>query len=171
MSKSVRLVVQRVSRARLLLDNQSEYAEIENGCVIFVVFMSDVTLEAVEKAATALCRARLFTPPGQGIGTGGSSVAVSGGSPPTSLAEMPAPFDVLIVPQASMGGTLRGKGLQYHGLVAKEHGAEMYHAFAGAVRALCETSEGKRCINGTYGNRQGFEMATDGPHTYWLELP
>jgi D-Tyr-tRNAtyr deacylase len=102
-------------------------------------------------------------------------------------------FSIMIVPQASMGGTLKGKAVQYHDNVHKDRGLDLYNAFSDTVRSLAFSQsnsrpsgkqtnefgneqaivgeEARKIIVGTYGNRQGFSMNSDGPHTYVFELP
>lgn len=85
------------------------------------------------------------------------------------------PGDVLIIPQATLGGKLKGKKMQYHANIEKEKGLELYSRFV----TLCEKelSASTRCAeagvhvkHGTYGNRQVLKLDTNGPYTHLIEF-
>ena len=85
------------------------------------------------------------------------------------------PGDVLIIPQATLGGTLKGKLMQYHRNINKEEGSLLYSKFV----QMCQESMGKsdKCREtqtvvhaGTYGNRQVFSTRTNGPYSHILEF-
>ena len=97
--------------------------------------------------------------------------------------------DVLVVPQATLGAKLKGKGrgnnsLQYHGNVDKADGERLFAAFCAALKSLVEEndagevpesqgsqgSQGPRVVGGVYGARQRLTMDTDGPYTHILQL-
>jgi D-tyrosyl-tRNA(Tyr) deacylase len=97
-----------------------------------------------------------------------------------SILELPG--DVLIVPQATLGGRVKGRVVQYHGNVDKSVGESLYNAFV----ETCEREVSENCGNtdkqisqtvvspvvkhGTYGNRQVLSLNTNGPYTHQLEF-
>uniref|UniRef100_A0A8C2E9S8 Protein O-mannosyl-transferase 2 n=1 Tax=Cyprinus carpio TaxID=7962 RepID=A0A8C2E9S8_CYPCA len=75
----------------------------------------------------------------------------------TSVLQLPG--SVLIVPQATLGGKPKGKGMQYHGNIGKDEGLKLYDSFVShcqnelsaytsAVRhrKTCKTNEGAECL-------------------------
>ncbi|KAM4666082.1 D-aminoacyl-tRNA deacylase 2 isoform 2-T2 [Amazona ochrocephala] len=83
--------------------------------------------------------------------------------------------NVLIIPQATLGGKLKGKKMQYHANIEKEKGLELYSQFV----TLCEkelsastrcAEAGVRVKHGTYGNRQVLKLDTNGPYTHLIEF-
>jgi D-Tyr-tRNAtyr deacylase len=86
-----------------------------------------------------------------------------------SILELPG--DVLIIPQATLGGTLKGKLMQYHRNIDKEEGKRLYQEF---VQSCIETVNGNNSNasvqSGTYGNRQVFSTVTNGPYTHMIEF-
>ncbi|NXT02775.1 DTD2 deacylase, partial [Jacana jacana] len=90
-----------------------------------------------------------------------------------SVLELPG--DVLIIPQATLGGKPKGKKMQYHANIEKEKGLELYSQLV----ALCEeelaasakcVEAGVRVKSGTYGNRQVLKLDTNGPYTHLIEF-
>lgn len=81
-------------------------------------------------------------------------------------------FDLLIIPQATLGGKLKGTAAQYHGLVSKDLGSDLYHSFVSAIREFKDPKKswaGKvEC--GIYGARQILKMDTNGPFTHLFEF-
>ncbi|KAG7232993.1 hypothetical protein INR49_007880 [Caranx melampygus] len=82
-----------------------------------------------------------------------------------------APRQLLIVPQATLGGKNKGRAMQYHNNISKEDGLRLYSAFV----ALCEKElsgvEGDVTVkHGTYGNRQVLKLDTNGPYTHLMEF-
>lgn len=85
--------------------------------------------------------------------------------------------DVLIVPQATLGGTLKGKRMQYHKNIDKDAGRDLYEQFvrlcSEAVSKHNEKGNGSRevrVLHGTYGNRQVLKIDTNGPYTHMIEF-
>ncbi|XP_064004588.1 D-aminoacyl-tRNA deacylase 2 isoform X2 [Pogoniulus pusillus] len=83
--------------------------------------------------------------------------------------------DVLIIPQATLGGKPKGRKMQYHANIEKEKGLELYSQFV----TLCEKelAGNARCMeagvlvkHGTYGNRQVLKLDTNGPYTHLIEF-
>ncbi|XP_042669984.1 D-aminoacyl-tRNA deacylase 2 isoform X2 [Centrocercus urophasianus] len=83
--------------------------------------------------------------------------------------------NVLIIPQATLGGKLKGRKMQYHANIEKEKGMELYSQFV----TLCEKqlAANAKCMeagvlvkHGTYGNRQVLKLDTNGPYTHLVEF-
>ena len=133
--------------------------QIGAGLVVFVCFQSGCDEAAARRAAAAAVSARLSESPSEC-----RRVAVSA-----------LPGDLLVVPQASLGGQLRGRQFQYHGNVSKADGARLYRAF---VEAVCEAARagagwqeaGRRVRCGRYGARQVLSAVTNGPYSHLIEM-
>ncbi|XP_045143584.1 D-aminoacyl-tRNA deacylase 2 [Echinops telfairi] len=85
------------------------------------------------------------------------------------------PGNILIVPQATLGGKVKGRNVQYHSNAGKEEGLELYSQFV----TLCEQelAANSKCAearvvveHGTYGNKQVLKLDTDGPYTHLIEF-
>ena len=90
-------------------------------------------------------------------------------------------LDLMLVPQATLGGKLKGKALQYHANISKQEGAELYHSLVMAIR---QTTQGNsaggsehqssgnigKVVCGTFGNQQVLEMSSLGPYTHYFEI-
>lgn len=85
------------------------------------------------------------------------------------------PGNVLIIPQATLGGRLKGRRMQYHSNIEKERGMALYSLLV----ALCEreltsaakcAESGAALKHGTYGNRQVLKVDTNGPFTHLIEF-
>ncbi|XP_067390491.1 D-aminoacyl-tRNA deacylase 2 isoform X3 [Emydura macquarii macquarii] len=83
--------------------------------------------------------------------------------------------NLLIIPQATLGGRLKGRNMQYHSNIEKEKGMELYSNFV----MLCEKelAANTKCAEagvvvkyGTYGNRQVLKLDTNGPFTHMIEF-
>ena len=82
------------------------------------------------------------------------------------------PGDMLIIPQATLGGNMKGKCMQYHKNIAKEEGLKLYTRFTSICRNTVEqNNQGSNVVkNGTYGNRQVLSTITNGPFTHLVEF-
>jgi len=83
--------------------------------------------------------------------------------------------DVLIVPQASLAAKLKQKTLQYHGLIEKTKGGELYKMFVDLWTQTVENNNQSLGLSGsvkfgTYGNRQGLKVISNGPNTLHFEF-
>lgn len=78
---------------------------------------------------------------------------------------------VLVVPQATLAGTLKGKTPQYHAQIDKERGAALYATLCDEFRRQLHALDADaRCLCGTYGNRQALDFASAGPSTHVFEF-
>ena len=92
-----------------------------------------------------------------------------GDSKLVSILELPG--DILIVPQATLGGRVKGRGMQYHGNIDKQTGSQLYEQFVGRCReAVHQTAEQCAVHCGTYGNRQVLSIVTNGPYSHVVDL-
>lgn len=191
---SVRLVLQGVDQVSLLVDNESKYVRAGRGVLIYVAFLKDgevdnVSEAQIEKAVHTLLHTKIFTHlcPERMV-TG-----------PQALCDHPH-VDLVIVPQASLGGKAKGTGVQFHQLLDKDKSQKAYETFCHLMRIgrgvdeetvdrngvklpavaaarpdiVAQDSnwikyEG-RVLSGTFGNRQGLKMESDGPFTHYLEI-
>lgn len=88
-----------------------------------------------------------------------------------SLLELPG--NLLIIPQATLGGKAKGRVMQYHKNINKEDGLRLYATFV----SLCEkelasaaAEAGVTVKHGTYGNRQVLNLDTNGPYTHLMDF-
>nr|DBA14097.1 TPA: hypothetical protein GDO54_005112 [Pyxicephalus adspersus] len=85
------------------------------------------------------------------------------------------PGDVLIVPQATLGGKAKGRSMQYHANADKVLGMELFAQFISQCQQELEShpswvEAGAVLHHGTYGNRQVLQLDTNGPYTHLLEF-
>ncbi len=157
-----RLVFQRCTKAKLQLKEQSEdeppeYAVINTGLIVYIAFLAEVPDEKLQKIAKTICHTKVCEGNGKSV----------------SLAELPG--DLLLVPHFCLGGRLKGKQFQYHGLVAKEK-AELYFkslfSECQKLLSLNENWKSSACqaLAGTYGIRQVLSYESNGPFTHIVEL-
>ena len=86
-----------------------------------------------------------------------------------SILELPG--DVLIVPQATLGGRAKGRSMQYHRNIDKETGLQLYEKFVNRCREVVQqTAEQCTVHSGTYGNRQVLSMVTNGPYSHVVDI-
>lgn len=158
------LIIQQCLSARLQVtpqtdDTSGEFVEIGRGIVVYVCFLKGATQATVDKMVKTALTIRL-------------SSSKPGDGKTVSVTELPG--DVLIVPQATIGGKAKGRVMQYHANIAKDEGQKLYTAFCdGCQRDLqcASSSEGSsRLKHGTYGNLQVLSMSTPGPHTHTFDF-
>ncbi|XP_031554131.1 D-aminoacyl-tRNA deacylase 2-like [Actinia tenebrosa] len=161
----VRVIMQQCLSARLQVQPPSdqkpaEYVEIKRGVILHVAFLKGAALDIIPKVVKAVLNVRL---------------SETDSNSKVSVLELPG--DVLIVPQATIGGKLKGKSMQYHTNIAKTEALELYKEFV----SLCNktvSEEAKKADSdvspqvkwGTYGNRQVLSSCTNGPYTHVLDF-
>ncbi|KAM8921764.1 D-aminoacyl-tRNA deacylase 2 [Pelodytes ibericus] len=158
-----RVVVQQCLNAKLQVkppaqDSDAEWAEIQRGMVIYVCFFKGGDNTIIPRMVTSLLNVRLSE------SDSGKHVAIQ---------ELPG--DILIVPQATLGGKVKGRCMQYHLNIGKEQGRELYAQFTARCQQeleahpkWAESGAALRC--GTYGNRQVLQLDTNGPYTHILDF-
>ncbi|KAJ6644720.1 hypothetical protein lerEdw1_013619 [Lerista edwardsae] len=137
---------------------EAQWVEIQRGLIIYVCFFRGASEEIVPKMVNTLLNVKLSET------EGGKYVSI-----------LDLPGNVLIIPQATLGGKLKGRSMQYHANIEKERGMALYSTLV----ALCERElMGRaRCVeagvalkHGTYGNRQVLKVDTNGPFTHLIEF-
>lgn len=121
--------------------------------VVFVCFLDKASEETVEKLIKHIINVRLSE---NDDGRRVSVCDVQG--------------DVLIIPQATLGGKLKGKSMQYHMNVDKTLGEALYHKVCQGIRTAVEEVSSGNVKCGVYGARQILSMNTNGPYTHILEV-
>lgn len=152
-------------------DSEAEWVEITRGMVIYICFFKGATKDVIPKMVSTLLNLRLCE---ADSGKYKSVLEVLG--------------SVLIVPQATLGGKVKGRGMQYHSNIDKDEGQRLYLEFvcqcerelASAVRSRTEIGAGTEAgteagsetavKHGTYGNRQVLKLDTNGPYTHLMEF-
>ncbi|XP_074662209.1 D-aminoacyl-tRNA deacylase 2-like [Tubulanus polymorphus] len=159
-----RALIQQCLSARLQTQPPTEdspacFVEIKRGIVVYICFLKEADEDTVKRIAKTVMQMKLSEET-----TSGKYVSV-----------MDLAGDVLIVPQATLGGKSKGKVMQYHGNVDKSVGAELYALFVKECSHWLQSS-GKAKANsnevkaGTYGNRQVLNIETNGPFSHLIEL-
>eukprot|EP00111_Clytia_hemisphaerica_P005314 TCONS_00015355-protein len=140
-------------------DSPAQYVQINQGVVVFICFLKDAAIDHLPKIVKSILEVRLsFSEENQ-----------------KRVSILDLPGDVLIVPQATLGGRMKGKAIQYHNNVSKELGQQLYSDFVAQIKESFEknrTSKPNDCVvhSGTYGNLQVLNMETNGPYTTILEF-
>lgn len=91
------------------------------------------------------------------------------------VAILDLPGSVLIIPQATLGGRIKGKAVQYHKNIEKEKGKELYNKFIELCEQQCRENakwNENGCVVkwGTYGLRQVYSTETNGPYLHFVEI-
>eukprot|EP00045_Choanoeca_perplexa_P000595 m.15090 g.15090 ORF g.15090 m.15090 type:complete len:159 (-) comp10414_c0_seq1:151-627(-) len=152
-SSVTRVVLQKATTVSLQVNPETdEWIDINDGVIVFVAFLKNASETVLPKMIKAILAAKYFR--------GGSIVSEN--------------KQVLLVPQATLGGRLKGKQLQYHGNINKEEGRHLYQAFVTQFeQALKEAVGDVDAVvkHGTYGNIQRMRnLSNDGPFTHVLEF-
>ncbi|NXV54138.1 DTD2 deacylase, partial [Uria aalge] len=138
--------------------SEAQWVEVQRGLVIYICFFKGADEDLIPKIVNTLLNVKLSE------NESGEYVSV-----------LDLPGDVLIIPQATLGGKLKGKKMQYHANIEKEKGLELYSQFV----TLCEKelAANAKCVeagvlvkHGTYGNRQVLKLDTNGPYTHLVEF-
>ncbi|KAM7403764.1 hypothetical protein PAMA_004273 [Pampus argenteus] len=160
-----RTVLQQCLRARLQVKpaeelSEAQFVQIDRGTVIYICFFKGATDDILPKMVSTLLNLRL---------------SESDSGKMVSVLELPG--SVLIVPQATLGGKVKGKAMQYHNNINKEDGLRLYSAFVSlcekeltAAAASSGTGAEVTVKHGTYGNRQVLNLDTNGPYTHLMEF-
>lgn len=79
------------------------------------------------------------------------------------------PGDLLIIPQATLGGRLNGHRFQYHHNINKDVGLELFDRLVANLRDLCRQNTNHVVHAGSYGIRQIYSCETNGPSMHLIE--
>ena len=205
---AARVVLQAVDSASLLVDNISRCVAIRQGVILYITFLSQATEATVADMTQTIISSKIFALDPNNDERSSSAVATSSTEEsrrpkPISLAE--STCDVLIIPQASLAGKIKGKVMQYHNQAPKDTGLQLYSSFCKQMRQALEPAtavvdengwpsssgdvvdggdqlKGQRgggeklasrtrlVLNGTYGNRQGLQFASNGPFSHIIDF-
>jgi len=132
-----------------------EYVEISRGLVIYVCFYKGADEDSILRMAKIATSAKL-----------------SKGETRKLVSVVDLPGDILIVPQATLGGKMKGKSMQYHDNIEKEIGFNLYKKFVDACSNLLRSSgnETVQTRSGIYGNLQVLNLETNGPYTHVIDV-
>ncbi|XP_075386845.1 D-aminoacyl-tRNA deacylase 2 [Tenrec ecaudatus] len=162
-SLQARALLQQCLRAQLQVrpaegDAAAQWVEVQKGLVVYVCFFKGADKELLPKMVNTLLNVKLSET------ENGKRVSI-----------LDLPGNILIVPQATLGGKVKGRNMQYHANSGKEEGLELYSQFV----TLCEQelAANSKCAeagvvveHGTYGNKQVLKLDTDGPYTHLIEF-
>jgi D-aminoacyl-tRNA deacylase len=144
----MRAVVQRVSRARVRVDNEVT-GEIGKGLLVLLGVAQEDTQAAADYLVDKVVGLRVFE---DSEGKMNLSVAEAGGA-------------VLVVSQFTLYGDVRrGKRPSFDRAARPEQANELYEYFVGKVRAA-----GLRCETGRFQAMMDVELVNDGPVTILLD--
>ncbi|KAK3537290.1 hypothetical protein QTP70_006981 [Hemibagrus guttatus] len=162
-SLSARTVIQQCTHALLQVnpqttDTDSEWVEIREGIVIYVCFFKCATEKVIPKMVNTLLNA--------------SFIPVSTGR---HISIMELPGSVMIIPQDTMTGVVKGSTVQHHDAIESWKGLHFYEQFVTqcesevAASAKC-TEAGVVVRHGVYGNMQTLYLNSNAPLTHVLEF-
>ncbi|KYO37290.1 putative D-tyrosyl-tRNA(Tyr) deacylase 2 isoform A [Alligator mississippiensis] len=121
----------------------AEWVQVQRGLVIYICFFRGANEELIPKMVNTLLNVKLSET------ESGKYVSV-----------LDLPGSLLIIPQATLGGKLKGRNMQYHNNTEKEKGMELYSQFV--TQCGKELAANTKCAEagvvvkyGTYGNRNG----------------
>jgi len=146
----MRIVLQRVSRARVTVDDE-ETGAIGRGLLVLLGVRQGDTVESVRRLADKLIGLRIFA---DDEGKMNRSVQEVAGS-------------VLVVSQFTLyGDTRKGRRPSFIDAAPPETAIPLYEAFIDAVKAL-----GVPVATGRFGAMMQVELVNDGPVTLILDHP
>ncbi|CAF0943940.1 unnamed protein product [Rotaria sp. Silwood1] len=147
----VRCLLQQCTKATLRLQDESEVT-INRGMIVFVAFIKHAQLDDVIKLAKEIATVRLCESD-DGLKT---------------IIDLPG--DLLIIPQATLGGRLNGHRFQYHNNINRDIGLEFYNKFVLNLRELCNQNKDNVVHAGSYGIKQIYSCETNGPAMHIIEF-
>ena len=127
----MKVVVQRVNKACLLMDNDKEWSEMKRpGLVFYISFTRDCTKKDCDSVAKKLMHLPVMTLGKWGDGSVTKSVFA------LCKEHDSAPLEIMCIPQAGLTSSFSSKRLQYHNQMPKAEGEAMY-------KYMCETIKEK----------------------------
>ena len=159
---SVKLIIQQCINAKLQVKacssegaGDEESVSIDKGIVVYISFLKSATIESANRAANLALNIKLT----HDETTGKLQSALDTES------------DILVVPQACLGGKLKGKSFQYHNLLGKDVSHDLYQGFLDECKLRIALSNSKGSFkHGTYGIRQVLRLETNGPFTHVIDV-
>jgi len=146
----VRCLLQQCTSATLKLPDET--LEINRGMVVFVAFLKDAQLDDMSKLAKEITSVRLC----ENLNGQGS----------TTIVDLPG--DLLIIPQATLGGRLNSHRFQYHQNISKDVGESLFQSLVTNIRSVCRPEQTIHA--GQYGIRQIYSCETNGPAMHLIEF-
>lgn len=143
--------------------------EINRGMVIFVAFLKDAQLDDVEKLGMKTLQKVLFYSHLINLAKEIATVRLCE-SENGSKTIVDLPGDLLIIPQATLGGRLNSHRFQYHYNISKETGQEFYDKLVAKLREFCSQNKDNVVHAGSYGIRQIYSSETNGPAMHIIEF-
>lgn len=144
----MRAVIQRVSRSRVVVANQT-VGEIGNGLLVLLGVATDDTETDVEYLAEKVCTLRIFEDSG---GKMNLDVSQTGGA-------------ILAVSQFTLcGDARRGRRPSFDTAARPEQARQLYESFVERVR-----QRGLRCETGQFQAEMQVELINHGPVTILLD--
>lgn len=145
----MKAVIQRVSRARVLVDSET-VGEISQGLVALVAFEKGDDEALVNRTAEKLAHLRIFEDSEGKI----------------NLSALDAEKEILLVPNFTVAGSTRkGHRPSFDGAMEPEGASRLFDLLAEAVAGL-----GIKTSRGVFGAHMHVELVNDGPVTVMLEL-
>lgn len=144
----MRAVLQRVTRARVSVDNET-VGEIGAGLLILVCAMGDDAPDAPERMAAKIAKMRIFRDSADKVNL---SLRDTGGA-------------ALVVSQFTLAADLRGNRPGFSTAAAPEIATQSCDRVVAALRA-----EGIAVATGRFGADMQVELVNDGPVTIWVEI-
>ena len=161
----VRCLLQQCTKATLRLQDDSQVT-IARGMVAFVAFLKDAQLEDVNKLGRKEYNAKIRNYGHFCLAKELATVKLCESDEGLkTIVEIGG--DLLIIPQATLGGRLNAHRFQYHHNINKDIGLEFYEKFLLNLRELCSAN---LVQSGTYGIRQIYSCETNGPAMHLIEF-
>lgn len=137
---AVRLVLQRVNSAALLVDNISRRVVMGKGVVCHCAFFDGANESHITKAIKLITESKLFAfefppPPPSAASTKTEDQKPIARPKPVALVE-DATLSLMIVPQASIAGRVKNKVGQYHSQCKKDQAEDLYKFFISSLRKI-----------------------------------
>ena len=158
---TVRLLIQQSVEAKLKLPND-EVLHVSHGVVVFVCMLQGVSEEKVSKAVSTILKVKLSEELEKDEDDDGEEKK---GNKRQSAKDIKR--DILVIPQATLGGKLKGNSVQYHQNIKPEEGEKYFHQFCDQLQLLHSECNVKR---GVYGARQVLSMETNGPFSHVFDI-
>ena len=156
----MRVLVQRVSRARVVIDGET-VATIGRGFVLLVGITHDDTAETVRRLASKVANLRVFADDDGAMNRSALELAAPDDSPDLS----DTPVAMLVVSQFTLYADARkGRRPSFVGAARPDYAAPLVDRFADELRSL-----GLPVATGVFGADMAVDLTNDGPVTIWLD--
>ncbi|XP_052767609.1 D-aminoacyl-tRNA deacylase 2-like [Mya arenaria] len=140
----------------------AEYVQIGRGLIVYVCFLKGASETMIDNMVKSVLKARLSKQT-----DGGRLVSI-----------LDLPGDIMIMPQSTLGGKLKGNAMKFNGNIQKEEGFRLYSHFVekcekAVASANVETGHNSIVLYGTYGNKTevfSTESPTNGQYTHYMEF-